>query len=148
MFFCPWDNTPGWTYEAQAFNVNLEQFSKLSADVIGNSSDEGHADFVSKYGLKMKLLSDVGGKASNPPQRQRAWREILAGSFTVDKTDLSNIHTLNPPGGATLNTGLLMSENHVILCCILPWCGSLLCVGIPCLQISSLEGRYICRRLG
>lgn len=64
MFFYPKDNTPGCTKEAQAFQADLAEFQKLKAKVIGISSDEDHSEFVSNYGLKMTLLSDVGGKVS------------------------------------------------------------------------------------
>lgn len=62
VFFYPKDNTPGCTKEAQAFQADLAEFQKLKAKVIGISSDEDHSEFVSNYGLKMTLLSDVGGK--------------------------------------------------------------------------------------
>lgn len=70
VFFYPKDNTPGCTKEAQAFNADLAQFSKLGAEVIGISSDDDHTDFVSKYGLKMKLLSDIGGKVRGPTNKR------------------------------------------------------------------------------
>lgn len=68
MFFYPKDDTPGCTAEAKAFQADLAQFQKLKAKVIGISSDEDHKDFVDKYGLKMTLLSDVGGKVGDSVQ--------------------------------------------------------------------------------
>uniref|UniRef100_A0A7S2V5C5 thioredoxin-dependent peroxiredoxin n=1 Tax=Fibrocapsa japonica TaxID=94617 RepID=A0A7S2V5C5_9STRA len=61
LFFYPKDDTPGCTKEAQAFNANLDEFQKMGAEVIGISSDADHSAFVEKYGLKMKLLSDING---------------------------------------------------------------------------------------
>mmetsp|Transcript_27431 Transcript_27431/g.35409 ORF Transcript_27431/g.35409 Transcript_27431/m.35409 type:complete len:164 (-) Transcript_27431:507-998(-) len=62
VFFYPKDDTPGCTKEACKFNEKLDEFKKLNAEVIGISSDEDHTAFVEKYGLRMNLLSDAGGK--------------------------------------------------------------------------------------
>lgn len=87
VFFYPKDNTPGCTKEAQAFNADLAQFSKLGAEVIGISSDDDHTDFVSKYGLKMKLLSDIGGKVRKDWKVKGAMFGTLDGrvTYVIDK---------------------------------------------------------------
>lgn len=93
VFFYPKDNTPGCTKEAQAFNENLAQFTKLGAEVIGISSDEDHSDFVSKYGLKMKLLSDVGGKV-RVEARELSLRIAGTGDCTRSWRNVETVSTL------------------------------------------------------
>jgi peroxiredoxin Q/BCP len=63
LFFYPKDDSPGCTKEVCAFRDNLEEFSKLDAQVIGISSDsvESHRSFAVKYDLSFPLLSDEGG---------------------------------------------------------------------------------------
>jgi peroxiredoxin Q/BCP len=47
----------------QAFQMDLEKFEKLHAQVIGISSDsvETHEKFLEKYGLTFPLVSDGDG---------------------------------------------------------------------------------------
>ena len=63
LFFYPKDDSPGCTKEVCAFRDNLEEFSKLDAQVIGISSDsvESHRRFAAKHDLSFPLLSDEGG---------------------------------------------------------------------------------------
>ena len=64
LFFYPKDDTPGCTKEACAFRDEYEGFRKLSAEVIGISSDsvESHRRFAAKHHLPFTLLSDEGAK--------------------------------------------------------------------------------------
>jgi len=60
IFFYPKDLTPGCTTQACEFNDALDNFHKLSTNVIGISKDNlaSHARFKSKHALRMLLLSD------------------------------------------------------------------------------------------
>jgi peroxiredoxin Q/BCP len=64
IFFYPKDDTPGCLKEACAFRDKYEEFIKLGAEVIGISSDDqrSHSDFVAKYNLPFRLLSDPDKK--------------------------------------------------------------------------------------
>lgn len=61
VYFYPKDDTPGCTTEACQFNDLLAEFSHTDVDVLGISADdaESHQAFRAKYGLKVRLLSDV-----------------------------------------------------------------------------------------
>jgi thioredoxin-dependent peroxiredoxin len=60
LYFYPKDDTPGCTVEACDFTSGLAGFEKLDAAVFGCSRDtaESHRKFITKYSLKVKLLSD------------------------------------------------------------------------------------------
>jgi peroxiredoxin Q/BCP len=60
VYFYPADDTPGCTKEACQFDKNLEAFAGAGVDVLGISPDSGesHLRFRSKYGLRLRLLSD------------------------------------------------------------------------------------------
>ncbi len=60
LFLYPTDNTPTCTQEACAFSEALPEFEKLGAKLYGLSKDslKDHDKFISKYGLRMPLLSD------------------------------------------------------------------------------------------
>lgn len=60
LYFYPKDNTPGCTTEAKGFNEDLEEFSRLNAEIIGISADscKSHAKFAGTHGLNILLLSD------------------------------------------------------------------------------------------
>ena len=64
IYFYPKDNTPGCTKEACSFRDQYETFQELGAEVIGISSDspESHKNFIEKYQLPFRLLSDPGEK--------------------------------------------------------------------------------------
>ncbi|CEM19577.1 unnamed protein product [Vitrella brassicaformis CCMP3155] len=82
VFFYPADMTPGCTKQAQAFNTALDDFKKLGAEVIGVSSDADHSEFISAYGLKMTLLSDIGGEVRKQWQVPGAMFGALPGRVT------------------------------------------------------------------
>ena len=73
LYFYPKDNTPGCTTEACDFSVNITDFEKLDAVVIGISPDSpaSHAKFIDKYSLKVMLLSDVDHKVI---EKYGAWQ--------------------------------------------------------------------------
>ncbi|MDD4911122.1 MAG: peroxiredoxin [Sideroxydans sp.] len=60
LYFYPKDDTPGCTQEACAFRDDLSKLSKLGAQVVGVSVDDGasHAEFAKKYHLPFPLLAD------------------------------------------------------------------------------------------
>ncbi len=61
VYFYPKDSTPGCTKEACQFNDHLDEFKKAGITILGISPDSGqsHQRFSEKYGLAIKLLSDV-----------------------------------------------------------------------------------------
>jgi thioredoxin-dependent peroxiredoxin len=60
LYFYPKDDTPGCTQEACAFRDDLQQITKLGAQVVGISVDDtgSHARFAKKYHLPFPLLAD------------------------------------------------------------------------------------------
>ncbi|MFA6121004.1 MAG: peroxiredoxin [Sideroxydans sp.] len=60
LYFYPKDDTPGCTQEACAFRDDLSKLTKLGAQVVGVSVDDGasHAEFAKKYHLPFPLLAD------------------------------------------------------------------------------------------
>lgn len=65
VLYCyPKDNTKGCTDEALDFTYHADWFEKNGVAIIGISPDsvKSHANFVQKYNLKVKLLSDPDKK--------------------------------------------------------------------------------------
>ena len=64
LYFYPKDNTPGCTAEACDLRDNYEKFLSLGYDILGVSADsqKSHQNFISKYDLPFRLLSDVDKK--------------------------------------------------------------------------------------
>lgn len=60
LYFYPKDDTPGCTTEACEFTSGIRGFTQLDAVVMGCSPDttERHRQFIKKYKLKVRLLSD------------------------------------------------------------------------------------------
>jgi peroxiredoxin Q/BCP len=63
LYFYPKDDTPGCTTEAQGFTALADDFAGAGATIIGVSKDTPakHQKFIDKYGLKLRLASDVDG---------------------------------------------------------------------------------------
>ncbi|KQX17806.1 MULTISPECIES: peroxiredoxin [unclassified Sphingomonas] len=63
LYFYPKDDTPGCTTEAQGFSALAEDFARAGATIIGISKDTPakHQKFIDKYGLELRLASDVDG---------------------------------------------------------------------------------------
>lgn len=63
LYFYPKDDTPGCTTEAQGFTALADDFAKAGATIIGVSKDTPakHQKFIDKYGLKIRLASDIDG---------------------------------------------------------------------------------------
>lgn len=66
LFFYPKDDSPGCTAEACSFRDQYDAFVEAGADVVGISPDspDSHAHFSAKHALRVKLLSDPGGKVA------------------------------------------------------------------------------------
>ncbi|MFI0846293.1 peroxiredoxin [Mesorhizobium sp. IMUNJ 23232] len=67
LYFYPKDNTEACTAEAIDFSALKKEFEASGASVIGISPDspKKHANFTSKHGLSLDLLSDEDLKAAN-----------------------------------------------------------------------------------
>ena len=66
LYFYPKDDTPGCTQEACAFRDDLSKLTKLGAQVVGISVDDGasHAEFAKKYHLPFPLLADKSAEVA------------------------------------------------------------------------------------
>mmetsp|Transcript_14128 Transcript_14128/g.18512 ORF Transcript_14128/g.18512 Transcript_14128/m.18512 type:complete len:220 (-) Transcript_14128:507-1166(-) len=66
LYFYPGDFTSGCTIEANAFQRDFNEYTKLNTQIVGVSVDtvDKHLDFGKKYGLEFTLLSDQGGVVS------------------------------------------------------------------------------------
>lgn len=64
LYFYPKDDTPGCTCQATEFTDILRRFHMLNAQVYGISPDSpsSHRFFITKYKLKLPLLSDTSHK--------------------------------------------------------------------------------------
>jgi thioredoxin-dependent peroxiredoxin len=64
LYFYPKDNTPGCTAEACDLRDNYERFMQEGYEILGVSADsqKSHQNFIKKYDLPFRLLSDVDKK--------------------------------------------------------------------------------------
>ena len=74
LYFYPKDNTPGCTAESCDLRDNYSEFLEKGFEVIGVSADseKSHQNFISKYNLPFRLISDVDKKVL---QDYNAWGE-------------------------------------------------------------------------
>ena len=74
LYFYPKDDTSGCTSEAKAFTEAQAEFDAIGAVVVGVSKDsvKSHGKFRQKYGLSVRLGSDVDGETV---QRYGVWVE-------------------------------------------------------------------------
>lgn len=94
LYFYPKDDTPGCTIEANDFTELANEFAAHDTVVIGVSKDscESHQAFITKYGLKLILLSDTSGELC---EKYAVWQEkekdgvkkmgIVRSTFIIDK---------------------------------------------------------------
>jgi peroxiredoxin Q/BCP len=63
VYFYPRDDTPGCTMESIDFSDLQDDFDRHQTVVIGISMDDfqSHGEFRDKYGIAVRLLSDVDG---------------------------------------------------------------------------------------
>ena len=61
LYFYPKDDTSGCTLEAQEFTAQAAKFAALGAVIVGISPDSvaSHCKFRDKYGLDVRLISDL-----------------------------------------------------------------------------------------
>jgi peroxiredoxin Q/BCP len=111
LYFYPKDDTTGCTAEAQAFTAMADDFAKAGAVVVGVSKDsvKRHANFRSKYDLKVELGSDEAGEVI---ERYGVWVEksmygrkymgIERATFLIDKAGrIAQVwHKVKVPGHA------------------------------------------------
>ena len=111
LYFYPKDDTTGCTAEAQAFTAAADDFAKAGALVVGVSKDsvKRHANFRSKYDLKVELGSDEAGEVI---ERYGVWVEksmygrkymgIERATFLIDKNGrIAQVwHKVKVPGHA------------------------------------------------
>ena len=64
LYFYPKDNTTGCTLEAVNFRDNYKKIQESNTIILGISKDsiKSHTNFINKYSLPFKLLSDPEGK--------------------------------------------------------------------------------------
>ena len=74
VYFYPKDDTTGCTSEAKGFTEAQAEFDAIGAVVVGVSKDsvKSHGKFRQKYGLSVRLGSDVEGEMI---QRYGVWVE-------------------------------------------------------------------------
>jgi peroxiredoxin Q/BCP len=74
VYFYPKDNTPGCTAEACDLRDNYEKFLSQGYEILGVSADsqKSHQNFIGKYNLPFRLLSDVDKKML---ESYNAWGE-------------------------------------------------------------------------
>jgi peroxiredoxin Q/BCP len=88
LFFYSQDDSTSCTRQCQRFDNLLDQFAELGAVVYGLSSDSlnSHIRFADKYGLRIPLLADTGGRVralyGNP---ERHFRLIPRITYVVDQ---------------------------------------------------------------
>ena len=83
LYFYPKDDTPGCTTEACEFTDGIADFRDLNAIVCGCSPDspEKHREFIAKYELGVRLLSDPDHRTM---ESYGAWGEKnMYGKITV-----------------------------------------------------------------
>ena len=66
LLFYPGDDTPGCTKQFCSYRDNSEEMESLGATVVGISGQDldSHEKFISKHGLTVPLLADVGRKVA------------------------------------------------------------------------------------
>ena len=73
LYFYPRDDTPGCTTEAQEFTALTTEFASLECEIVGVSPDspQKHCNFIAKYSLAVRLLTDPEHAIMEP---YGAWR--------------------------------------------------------------------------
>src|SRR5205085_11052253 len=102
--------TPGCTIEACEFTDTSKKFDKLGAVVLGCSPDEGpsHGRFISKYKLKIPLLSDPSHATM---EKYDAWGEKnMYGKKTVGV--IRSTVLIDPAGKVVRHWKKVQSKGH------------------------------------
>jgi peroxiredoxin Q/BCP len=94
LYFYPKDNTPGCTAESCDLRDHYDKFIKEGFEVVGVSADseKSHQNFIAKYQLPFRLISDTGKKVL---EDYGAWGEkklygkvymgVLRKTFIIDE---------------------------------------------------------------
>jgi peroxiredoxin Q/BCP len=88
LFFYSQDDSSSCTKQCQLFEAQLEQLGELGAVACGLSSDSlnSHVRFAAKFGLRVPLLADTGGRVralfGNPEPHFRLIPRI---TYVIDK---------------------------------------------------------------
>lgn len=94
LYFYPKDDTSGCTIEANQFTQFIDEFAKNDTVILGVSKDSSasHADFIAKFGLKVRLLADTDGQLC---EDYDVWQEkekngvknmgIVRSTFVIDR---------------------------------------------------------------
>jgi peroxiredoxin Q/BCP len=97
LYFYPKDNTPGCTAEACDLRDNYERFMSEGYEILGVSADsqKSHQNFIKKYDLPFRLLSDVDKKVL---EAYNAWGEkkmygksymgVMRKTYVIDETGI------------------------------------------------------------
>jgi peroxiredoxin Q/BCP len=94
LYFYPRDDTPGCTLEATDFSDLQDEFGRCHTEVLGISMDDflSHSEFRDKYGIAVRLLSDVEGEVCSSygvlqeKEHEGVRRNcILRSTFVIDK---------------------------------------------------------------
>ncbi len=93
LFFYPKDDTEVCTREAVSFSEAQSRFTRKGAAILGVSRDtlDDHKAFIAKHSLKVRLASDVDGRACNDfgvwQEKQlygRKFMGIVRSTFLID----------------------------------------------------------------
>ena len=94
LYFYPKDDTPGCTVEGREFTALEEAFEAAGAVVLGVSRDDAqsHRAFCAKYGLTVRLLSDLDGKVceaygvwQEKEKEGKRYHGIVRSTFVIDR---------------------------------------------------------------
>lgn len=92
LYFYPKDDTPGCTVQATDFTDRIEEFNELDVVILGVSRDDciSHQAFRDKYGLQVRLLSDVDSELCEAYGVLQLHEEtgkikLLRSSFLIDE---------------------------------------------------------------
>jgi peroxiredoxin Q/BCP len=112
LYFYPKDDTPGCTTEACEFTDRVQDFKDLDAVVLGCSPDspEKHREFIAKYDLAVRLLSDP---EHGVMEKYGAWGDKnLYGKITVGVIRSTVI--IDPDGRVAHRWKRVKSKGHAL----------------------------------
>jgi peroxiredoxin Q/BCP len=110
LYFYPKDDTPGCTCQATEFTKLLLDFRELNAEIIGVSADSpaAHRDFVSRYNLKITLLSDPEHEVM---QNYGAWAETQFGENRYKRV-IRTTFLIDPQGQIRYHWPEVLPQGH------------------------------------
>ncbi|MDO8481063.1 MAG: peroxiredoxin [Nanoarchaeota archaeon] len=110
LYFYPKDDTPGCTIEAEEFTKLAKAFEERNAVTLGVSRDscESHMQFIGKYSLNVRLLSDPDCVVQ---KEYGAWgKKILYGKPMMGT--LRSTFLIDPKGEIAREWKLVKPEGH------------------------------------